>query len=303
MSEQIFGNHPFSPQDKRPLHIKGDLIKQFIYPDKRPHFSDLNYLYLSTDTLTVGTWQLGPGGTYDPPDIHAGDEVYYLLEGTLTERNPCLGEFIEVRKGEALLLPQKGYHKGYNFGSSVMKVLYVIAPKIWPDSAPPMDFSGDKMKMYKGPNNKNLPTHPPIAQWNIHGTTDDIGRWPVKGPEARKEPILFYHITEDKKLINVHGTSFPMLIKFFVSNDLVHMGEFILPAGGVGSRASEPQSHKGDLCLNIEVGPVTVFLPDTKEAFDVQVEEAMFIPAGVSYQLINYTEHTVKAIFSIAPEL
>ena len=81
------------------------------------------------------------------------------------------------------------------------------------------------------------------------------------------------------------------------------MGEFILPAGGIGSRASEPDSHKGDCCLNIEIGPVTVFLPETKKAFDVQKGEAFFIPEGIKYQLINYTDHAVKAIFSIAPDL
>ncbi len=299
--EKLFGNHPFPPSEKRPIHIKGDLIKQFIYPDERPHFSDLNYLYVSTDKLTVGTWQLGPGGTYDPPDLHAGDEVYYVTEGVLTEHNPVLGEFMQVKKGEALLLPKDGYHKGYNFGQGIMHILYVIAPKIWLDQEPPMDFAGENMKMYKGPNNKKLPSYKPMGQWNNHGTTDDIGRWPVPGPKARKKPILFYHITEEKKLINVHGTKYPMLIKFFVSNDLVHMGEFILPAGGVGSRASEPDRHKGDCCLNIETGPITVFLTDSKKAYDVQEGEAMFIPEGVSYQLINYTGHMVKAIFSIAP--
>ncbi len=54
----IFGNHPFPQDKKKPTHIKGDLIRHFIYPAERPHFSDLNYLYLSTDKLTVGTWQL-----------------------------------------------------------------------------------------------------------------------------------------------------------------------------------------------------------------------------------------------------
>ncbi len=301
MSEELFGNYPFPPDKKKPLHIRGDLIRKFIYPDQRPHYSDLNNLYVSTDKLTVGTWQLGPGGTYDPPDLHAGDEVYYITEGVLTEHNPVMGEFMQVRKGEALLLPEGGYHKGYNFGQGIMNVLYIIAPKIWLDQEPPMDYEGENMKMYKGQNNKNLKSYPQIPQWDIHGTTDDIGRWPVPGPECRKEPVLFYHITEEKKLINVHGTKYPMLIKFFVSNDLCHMGEFILPAGGVGCRASEPDSHKGDCCLNIEEGPITVFLPDTKEAFDVEVGEAMFLPEGTVYQLINYTEHRVKAIFSIAP--
>ena len=303
MAEEIFGNHPFPPDKKKPLHIRGDLIRHFIYPAERPHFSDLNYLYVSTDKLTVGTWQLGPGGTYDPPDLHAGDEVYYILDGTLTEHNPLLGEFMQVHKGEALLLPMHGYHKGHNFEQGIMRALYVIAPKIWEDQMPPMDFEGGKMKMYKGKGNAKLPTIESRPEWYRHGTTDDIGRWPVPGPECRKDPKLFYHITDHKKLINVHGIQYPMLVKFFVSNDLVHMGEFILPAGGTGSRASEPDSHKGDCVLFVEWGPITVFLPDTLDAFDVQPEEVMFIPEGIRYQLINYTTKTVKAIFSIAPGL
>lgn len=92
-----------------------------------------------------------------------------------------------------------------------------------------------------------------------------------------------------------------MLVKFYVSNDLLHMGEFILPAGGTGCRASEPDSHKGDCALYVEKGPVTVFLTETQEAFDIQEEEVMFLPEGTSYQLINYTADTVKTIFSIAP--
>jgi mannose-6-phosphate isomerase-like protein (cupin superfamily) len=303
MAEEIFGSHPFPPDKKRSIHIRGDLIHHFIYPAERPHYSDLNYLYVSTDKLTVGTWQLGPGGTYDPPDLHAGDEVYYILDGTLTEHNPLIGEFMQVKKGEALLLPMHGYHKGHNFEQGIMRALYVIAPKIWETQVPPMDFEGGKMKMYKGKANAKLPSVGPGAQWYRHGTTDDIGRWPVSGPECRKDPKLFYHITDDKKLVNIHGIQHPMLIKFFVSNDLVHMGEFILPAGGTGSRASEPDSHRGDCVLFVEWGPITVFLPDTLEAFDVQPQEAMFVPEGVRYQLINYTPSTVKAIFSIAPGL
>jgi mannose-6-phosphate isomerase-like protein (cupin superfamily) len=302
-SVEIFGNHPFPPDQKRPIAIKGDLIRHFIYPAERPHFSDLNYLYVSTDKITVGTWQLGPGGTYDPPDLHAGDEVYYVLDGVLTEHNPVLGEFIRVYKGEALLLPMHGYHKGHNFEQGIMRILYVIAPKIWETQLPPMDFSEGKMKQYKGKHNASLPSYPQIGQWYAHGTTDDIGRWPVPGPECRQPPVLFYHITEDKKLLNIHGNQYPMLIKFFVSNDLVQMGEFILPAGGTGSRASEPDCHRGDAVLFVEEGPVTFFLTETREAFDIQEEEAMFIPAGISYQMINYTDHRNKTIFSIAPTM
>ena len=46
---------------------------------------------------------------------------------------------------------------------------------------------------------------------------------------------------------------------------------------------------------------MTFFQTATLEAFDVQKEEAMFIPEGVSYQMINYTDHRNKVIFCIAP--
>lgn len=169
-----FGLYPFPPESKKPLHIRGELIKYFIYPAAKPHFSDINYLYVSTDKLTVGTWQLGPGGNYNPPDLHAGDEVYYVLDGVLTEHNPLVGEFTQVKKGEALLLPMHGYHKGYNFEQKIMRILYVIAPKIWEDQFPPMDFEDGKMKMYKGKHNDKMKKYAPISKWNQHGTTDGI---------------------------------------------------------------------------------------------------------------------------------
>ena len=108
---------------------------------------------------------------------------------------------------------------------------------------------------------------------------------------------------EEDKLLNVHGTESPMLAKFAVSNDVVHVGEFILPAGSISARASEPDVHRGDCLLYVELGPLTVFLPDAAEAHDVQVAEAMFIPEGVRYQLINYTASSAKAVFAIAPQL
>ena len=180
-----FGSYPFPPDQKKPIHIRGDLIKHFIYPAERPHFSDVNYLFVSTDKLTVGTWQLGPGGTYDPPDLHAGDEVYYILDGTLTEHNPLLGEFMQVKKGEALLLAPAWVSQGLQLREGIMRALYVIAPKIWEDQVPPMDFQAGKMKMYKG--QATTPTcriSPRGSSGTSHGTTDDIGRWPVPGPRV-----------------------------------------------------------------------------------------------------------------------
>ena len=303
MPAPIFGSHPFPPDQKRPIHIRGNLIRHFIYPVTTPHYSDLNYLYCSTDKLTVCTFQLGPGGAFDPPDYHTGDEVYYVLHGTLTEGNPPLGQFVQVRTGEALLLPRPVWHKGYNFEQDIVRILAVIAPRIWEGQLPPTDFRPALNKLYKGQYNDRLPACPPIPAPRTMGTADDIGRWPLPGPQSRQDPLLFYHVREQDKLIAVHGTQYPMLVKFAVSNDLLHVGEFILPAGGISSRASEPDSHHGDCLLYIDQGPITVYLPDTTEAHDVQAGEAFFVPEGTRYQLINYTAGVVRAIFSVAPGL
>ena len=132
---------------------------------------------------------------------------------------------------------------------------------------------------------------------------EDIARWPIEGKEARKKPVKFYHIPRSKMLRTIYGQKHPIAYAFYVSNDLVHMGEFIIPSGGEGCRASEPESHKGDEALYVKEGPITVFLPDTHETFQVHPGEAMYIPEGIKHQYINYTEKVVKGIFAIAPKL
>jgi gentisate 1,2-dioxygenase len=125
--------------------------------------------------------------------------------------------------------------------------------------------------------------------------------WPISGEEARKKPVEHYKIPREKMLNAVYGKTHPTLIRFYVSNDLVQMGEIILPPCSEGSRCTEPMAHKGDTALYVQHGPVTVYLPETQEAWELQEEEAFFIPGGVKHQIINYTDKVIKVIFAIAP--
>ena len=239
MAEEIFGNYPFPPDRKRPIHIRGDLIKHFIYPAERPHFSDLNYLYVSTDKLTVGTWQLGPGRhlrSAGPARRRRG----VLHPGRHADRaQPAAGRVHAGEEGRGAAaaharLPQGPQLRARDHARPVRHRPEDLGR---PDAADGLRGRQDEDVQGRGTTPSCRPSQS-RPEWYRHGTTDDIGRWPVPGPECRKDPMLFYHITEDKKLINIHGVQYPMLVKFFVSNDLVHMGEFILPAGGTGSRAS-----------------------------------------------------------------
>lgn len=94
MSERApyFCNFPFRPSEKRPIHLTRDKLKLFIYTEEFPESSDLNYLIASTEDMTVGEYRLAPGSTFNPVDVHAGDEIYYILEGSVTMFNPELGQ-------------------------------------------------------------------------------------------------------------------------------------------------------------------------------------------------------------------
>jgi len=300
MVERVFGNHPFTKKKKdKPIHIKGDLIGKFLYPDNDLTYSDLNFLYLSTDKLFVAIYELGPGGNFDPPDYHPGDEVYIVLEGTLTMLNAESGEVVQIKKGESILMPKGAIHIGYNFELEKVRTLAIIAPKVVEDQKFPTD-TGDRIKVYKGKNNGSFEDFSPLDEKVRHRTLDDIGKWPVSGPKIRNYPHFFYHIPEEKALNVIAGLENPVLMKFFVSNDFVHVGKIIIPVGGKGVRKSDVDSHAGDCCLYLEKGPLTVFISDTREVFYLKDREAIYIPKNTKYQLLNYEHEVITAIFAIS---
>jgi len=128
------------------------------------------------------------------------------------------------------------------------------------------------------------------------------GSFPVNWEESRSTG-QFTKITRGTTKKVISGTTSPILLRFIVSSDVAHVGEITMPAGGVGPRHTERDSHKGDAVFYITEGPITFLINDTEEVFHVPAGESMFIPEGTNYQFINYTSKEVEAVFFIAPEL
>jgi mannose-6-phosphate isomerase-like protein (cupin superfamily) len=147
---EFFGKYPCKPGEKKPTVITKDKMITYIYTPENPHMSDLNWMYASTNRIFSGSYQLAPGSSFDPTDVHAGDEIYYILKGTVTMFNPELGQVVEVKKGESILLPKDAPHKGYNFGCEEAHILYVIAPRVWEEgeNGPPV-YDDSRMKVLK----------------------------------------------------------------------------------------------------------------------------------------------------------
>lgn len=303
----VHGNHPFTEggiKDK-PIHVYGDKVGAFIYPDwpaNSLEFSDLNLSYVMAQGLTVCTYELGPGGYFSPPDYHPGDEPYIVLEGTLTMLNNESGQVVRVKKGEGILLPKGAVHSGYNFENEKVRVLAMIAPKVVEDQAFPTDKAGC-YKLFQGAGNDAFEKFPPKEYPHRMGTLDDLYSWPVSGPEAREYPHHLYHVPEDRKLLCIHGQENPVLFKFTVSNDFIHVAQVRIPSGGKGCRMSDPICLAGKAVIYVDDdAPVTIFVRDTQEIFYLRAREALYLPEKTTFTILNY-ENTAKEFVLVANAL
>lgn len=147
-SDNWVGNHPCPPDKKKPVLITRDMAKLALFTHENPHRASFCRNFVNSDKMAFGIFQLPPGGTYGPPtDVHVGDEVYYVLKGTLTDLNPETGQCIEVHAGEALYIPKEGYHTAYNFTKEELVIMFAIAPKAWEEGLE-LDYPGEP-KIYK----------------------------------------------------------------------------------------------------------------------------------------------------------
>lgn len=294
-----FQNHPYTeePRDK-PIHITRDMVAPFIYPtpDLGMDYSDISFVYLSTNEITCTTYDISPGGRFEPPDYHAGDEVYIVLEGKLTMLNTVSGQVVDVHAGEGLLMPMGAVHVGYNFTQEKVRTMAVLAPKIFAEQ----EFPTDTMGTYNVLNAKGKKEFDNFAKYpgtNYMGNISDLGAWPVDGPSAREYPQMFHYIPESKKLMVINGQENPLLMKFVVSNDFMQVAEVVIPTGGKGARMSEPCRHEGDAVYYIHKGTLSVFMTETRESYQIGDQEALFIPKGMEYQLFNYENDLITAYF------
>lgn len=143
-----FCNWPAPKGQRKPCVMKQSELRKFLYTEEFPETSDLNWLIASTETQTVGEYQLSPGSHFEPADVHAGDEIYYVLRGEVTMFQPESGQVLQIKQGEGILMPKGCPHIGYNFTESESRMLYAVAPFIWDVDGPPLEYKG-AIKKYK----------------------------------------------------------------------------------------------------------------------------------------------------------
>lgn len=128
-----------------------------------------------------------------------------------------------------------------------------------------------------------------------------LGAFPEAGPAAR-EKKLFYKLTEEESIRLISGKKTPALLSVWSSNDVVQFGTIKVLSGGAGPQQTEFDRHPGDAVFYVLDGPLTFYIKERKETYDVQPGDFMFIPEGETYKIINFYGKTAKAVFMVAPK-
>ncbi len=86
-------------------------------------------LLLKKDKITCGSFSIPPGERLGRISAHSGDEVYYVLKGTLWVDLPRVEETVEVRQNEGYYMAGGTIHAPHNIpGTEEVLVLWFCTP-------------------------------------------------------------------------------------------------------------------------------------------------------------------------------
>ena len=135
----MLGRYPISGvearKNQRLIHIPQDKMLRLIH-GKENHI--LVSFFVSNDFVHFGTIRI-PKGIYSDPETHKGDEVLFVLKGTLTvqvyedadeEDTSVLHESYEILPEEQFLIPEGMKHRYLNFSNEIVEAVFGIAPEL-----------------------------------------------------------------------------------------------------------------------------------------------------------------------------
>ena len=85
--------------------------------------------YYKVDRILFGSSTLKPGETGEIDYGHpVSEEVFYVCQGKVTITDPSSGNFVELEKGDAVLIPPSVQHQIKNIGEEEALLTWSCAP-------------------------------------------------------------------------------------------------------------------------------------------------------------------------------
>jgi mannose-6-phosphate isomerase-like protein (cupin superfamily) len=236
-----------------------------------------DWIYASTECVHALVFGLAPGAWFrHSPEfrtIFGADELLYVLRGTMVIANPETGEVLRVACGGTAFFRSDTWHHVHAHGNEELRVLELYAP-------PPSKGSSGayaRTKPYLEP-----------ADWR-YGDDSLLGRLPGAQPERRTlhEPGIVWR------------RSLGVLEGLYASTEHLTAGLLELNPG----EASVAHAHGGDEVVYALEGVLHVraFGAEGNSVFELEPDDAAYIPQGVAHEYRSYGSSPARALFGVAP--
>lgn len=288
------GNYPFKQSKRKPrvLKKKGDALLRIF--GHEPHDVEVR-LHVSTDKITCAEFRVQPGGYFDPPDIHSGPEIYYVLKGKATIFNPKTGFVCQADQGDFAFIREGQWHQTFNFCDEELQILTAFGRNMLPfeHGWPKLRYPGKPA--YSSGISDALPLR--LKTWQKYLANQTI-RMQGEGIFVKKK---------DEAINLIHGEKNHVLVSLYIHTDGMQSGIVVVPARG----RSDFETHKGDKVIYSLKGCVSAVIETedqssesvNAERYEVGSGEWMLIPQGTKHQYINYSSERVELLFTVAPKL
>lgn len=239
-----------------------------------------DFIYASTDKIHCLKFGLPVGGKFTHSEefrtVFGADELLHVLSGTMVIANPESGEVHKVPQGGSVSFGPDTWHHVFAHGGEPLRILEFLCPppsagttgsyaRTRPYLEEPVYGRDDRLQVPGGPN------EPPKN--SIRRITETDIEW------RRDLGILAGVLTSTENLTAVTLD--------------VNPGEM-----------SRPHSHGGDELLFVTSGNLWVraWHEGAAYVFDLEPQDACFIPAGAQHEYRNYGASSATAIAGVAPD-
>jgi quercetin dioxygenase-like cupin family protein len=249
-------------------HVWGELASGEVF----------DWIYASTEKIHMLVFGLPPGAGFrhseDFRTIFAADELLHVLQGVLVIADPETGEVQRVGTGESVFFRRDTWHHAFALGAEPLRVLELFAP-------PPAAGASSAYARAQ-----------PYLETARYADDALLGGWPLdRPPEPRLRTLRPADVLWRRDL--------GVLCGVLVSTEHLTVATLELGPG----EAAVAHAHGGDEVLMALEGRLWVraWFEDGVHVFELEPEDACYLPAGSRHEYRNAGGTTARAICGIAP--
>jgi quercetin dioxygenase-like cupin family protein len=260
-----------------PALIRRADVRRHIWGD--PEAGEVfDWIYASTERVHMLVFGVPPGGGFRHSEtfrtIFAADELLHVLQGVLVIADPETGEVQRAEAGESVFFRRDTWHHAFALGPEPLRVLELFAP-------PPAAGASSAYARAQ-----------PYLETSRYADDALLGHWPPAVPYVPRLRVL-----RDGDVL--YRRDLGVLCGVLVSTE--HLTAATLEVGPGETAAAH--AHGGDEVLMVLEGRlwVRVWHDDAVHVFELEPEDACYLPMGSRHEYRNAGPATARAICGIAP--